>query len=327
MTSTALIPQSSDSRPASQAHAFSRPAWYAALGSAVLVGVTVLLFRLRADPVAAALLYLFVVVLVSLRAGLAPALVVSMVAIFCLDFFFTPPVFSLTVGELDVVAIVVFGSTAFVIGNLVSRLRSSFQSLQRSEAILREHASLLDLTHDTVFVRDMNDLITYWNRGGEELYGWKREEAIGRVSHQLLQTVFPGPPDEIMARLLRTGRWEGELVHTKRDRTQVTVASRWSLQRTATGEPIGTLETNNDVTERKRAEEAVRRQASLLDQTHDAILVWEFPRTIVCWNRAAEKLYGFSREQAIGRSSHDLLRTEHPVPMPMFEAALERAGE
>ena len=74
-------------------------------------------------------------------------------------------------------------------------------------------------------------------------------------------------------------------------------------------------------------EESLRRQANLLDQTHDAILVWEFPGRIVFWNRGAERLYGFSRDEAIGRSSHQLLQTEHPLQTTAFEAQLERAGE
>ena len=128
---------------------------------------------------------------------------------------------------------------------------------KRTEEALRVQASLLDLTHDTVFVRDMNDVITYWNRGAEELYGWKKEEAIGQVSHQFTQTIFPAPLQKINEELLRTGRWEGELTHTKRDGTQVVVASRWSLQRDEQERPAAILETNNDITERKRAEEAL----------------------------------------------------------------------
>ncbi len=125
---------------------------------------------------------------------------------------------------------------------------------KRAEEVLREQASLLNLTHDTVFVRDMHDVITYWNRGAEELYGWTREEAVGKASHRLMQTIFPAPLEEINAQLLRTGRWEGELVHTKRDGTQVIVASRWSLQRDKQGLPAATLETNNDITASKRTE-------------------------------------------------------------------------
>jgi PAS domain S-box-containing protein len=107
----------------------------------------------------------------------------------------------------------------------------------------------------------------------------------------------------------------------------VVVASRWSLQRGERQEPLAILELNTDITERRRAEDALRRQANLLEQTHDAIIVWEFPRTIIYWNRASEKLYGFSRDEAIGRASHELLQTEHPLPRPSFDAQLEREGE
>jgi PAS domain S-box-containing protein len=124
--------------------------------------------------------------------------------------------------------------------------------LARSEEVLREQARLLDLTHDTVFVRDMNDVITYWNHGAQELYGWRREEAVGRTAHQLLQTRFPELLTQINAHLLRTGRWEGELFHTKRDGAQVVVASRWALQRDERGKAVAVLETNNDVTEQRQ---------------------------------------------------------------------------
>jgi two-component system sensor kinase FixL len=129
---------------------------------------------------------------------------------------------------------------------------------QSANEAVRDQARLLDLTHDTVFVRDMNDVITYWNRGAEELYGFRRDEAIGKVSHELMQTVFPVPLDEITAELLRTGRWEGDLIHARRDGTRVTVSSRWSLQRDERGRPVATMETNNDITERNQAQNALR---------------------------------------------------------------------
>src|ERR1700731_5407779 len=93
------------------------------------------------------------------------------------------------------------------------------RELSRAEEALREQANLLDLTHDTVFVRDMNDVITYWNRGAEERYGWSSEEGVGRVSHELTQTCCPAPLQEINAELLKTGRRAGELIHTRPDGT------------------------------------------------------------------------------------------------------------
>jgi PAS domain S-box-containing protein len=150
--------------------------------------------------------------------------------------------------------------TVVVEGDRATRIRGVMVDItQRKQAdeALRVQASLLDLTHDTVFARDMNDVITYWNRGAEELYGWNEEEAIGQVSHQFMQTIFPAPLEKINEELLRTGRWEGELTHSKRDGTQVVAASRWSLQRDEQERPIAILETNNDITGRKRAEEAL----------------------------------------------------------------------
>ena len=58
--------------------------------------------------------------------------------------------------------------------------------------------------------------------------------------------------------MLRTGRWEGELEKTKADGTRVVVASRWSLRRDEQGRPVAILETNNDITERKRREQEIR---------------------------------------------------------------------
>src|SRR5437016_547399 len=141
---------------------------------------------------------------------------------------------------------------------------------EQGEAALRQQAGLLDLTHDTVLVRDMHDVITYWNRGAEELYGWTRAEAVGEVIHRLLHTRFPEPLEAIMATLLRTRRWDGELVHKKRDGTSIVVASRWAVQPDDRGDPVTILEPNPDITDRKRAEYLT---AQVFDSSPDAVAI------------------------------------------------------
>src|SRR5712664_1139191 len=182
---------------------------------------------------------------------------------------------------------------------------------RRAEGVLREQASLLDLTHDTVFVRDMNDIITYWNRGAERLYGWNSEQAVGKTTHQVLQTRFPEALAEINAELLRTGRWEGELTHTKRDGTQVVVASRWALQRDGRGNAIATLETNNDITERKRKEGELLHNTALLDElfegSPDAVVLMDLEKRVVRVNREFGALFGYSEEEMVGASLADLI--------------------
>ena len=151
---------------------------------------------------------------------------------------------------------------------------------QSAHAVLREQASLLDLTHDAIFVRSMGDVITYWNRAAEELYGWGKEQAIGQASHQFLHTVFPVPPEQITAELVQAGRWEGDLVHTRRDGTQVTVSSRWSLQRDEHGQPAAILETNTDVTERKRSQAALEEVQAELAHVSRVTMLGEMSASI-----------------------------------------------
>ena len=227
-------------------------------GSIALALLTFVCFRLQLDLATTAFLYLIAIALLSLQGSFLLSAVLSLIGVGCLAYYFAPPIFSFHVSDpFDAVAIIAFLTTSAVITHAVSRARKSAETL-------REQAALLDLTHDTVFVRDVNDVITYWNRGAEDLYGWSRHEAVGKNSHDLNQTVFPAPLEDIKAELIRTGRWEGELIHTRRDGTKVVVASRWSLQRDDQGRPAGTLETNNDITERKRAEEALQQSQAAL---------------------------------------------------------------
>jgi PAS domain S-box-containing protein len=188
----------------------------------------------------------------------------------------------------------------------VSALRTR-EDRRRADEALHERAQLLDLTHDTIFVRDMHDVITFWNRGAEELYGWKSEQAVGKVSHQLTQTIFPARLEEINAELLRTGRWEGELVHTKRDGTQVAVASRWALQRDEQGIPTAILETNNDITERKRAEYLT---GHVFEGSPDSISIigrdYRFQRV----NPVYERFWGMPAEKMVGMHVADLVGRE-----------------
>jgi two-component system, LuxR family, sensor kinase FixL len=132
------------------------------------------------------------------------------------------------------------------------------------ETKLREQANLLELTHDAIFVRDMSDTITYWNRGAEQLYGWLRSEAIGRPACELLQTQFPAPQDSIRNQFLERGRWEGNLVHVTKGGSQVVTSSRWSLQRDKDGRPVSVLDTNTDITAATRVQEALHQAQSAL---------------------------------------------------------------
>ena len=143
------------------------------------------------------------------------------------------------------------------------------EALERQTAVLREQSRLLDLANDAIFIRSFEGTIFYWNEGAERLYGWTKEEALENRLGMLLQTEFPIPFEEIREVLVRERSWEGELIHSRRDGSRVTVNSRWTLWRSAEGNPLGWLQINTDITGRKRAEESLRALTARLLQLQD----------------------------------------------------------
>lgn len=141
----------------------------------------------------------------------------------------------------------------------------------------RNLAQLLDLAHDTIFVRNVNDAVTYWNVGAERLFGWRREEAVGRNAHDLIETVFPAPIEQINAELFASGVWEGELVRKTRDGLELIIAARWALRRDAEGAPVEILEAGRDITARRQANEELRRSEYRYRNMFQAMAVsfWE----------------------------------------------------
>jgi len=177
--------------------------------------------------------------------------------------------------------------TALVTAYLLSSLRHTSQveklvfertvqakQLRETLQTLQQNMEMLDLANDSIIIRDLDNRINYWNQGSERLYGWTKLESVGQYTHILLKTEFPKSREEVFSEFLAKGYWEGELIHTKRDGTKITVASRWTLQRDDRGNAIAMLEINNDITQRKQAEAAIhqlaereREKANQLKQT------------------------------------------------------------
>lgn len=209
--------------------------------------------------------YLFAVAVTAWYGGAGPAVLVLLVSCFSFDYLFLEPRFTFYITSADIPYFIVFTAFATLVTwfSTVRRrveveLRQARDRLETEVIERTQQASLLNLTHDSIFVRHLDNVITYWNRGAQELYGFTAEEAIGKRSHEFLHTIFPAPLEDINMELLRTGRWEGELRHTRADGTEVVVSSRWALRRGEHGQPSAIMETNNDITERRRREDEIR---------------------------------------------------------------------
>jgi two-component system CheB/CheR fusion protein len=139
------------------------------------------------------------------------------------------------------------------------------QALRDSEHQLRQQKRLLDLSRVPVFMWEFDGVIIEWNRGCEELYGYTREEAVGKHKEWLLKTEVPGSYfAEVTNKLRQAGMWTGELSHRAKDGRVLTVEAVIQV------EPVGgrqlALQSMRDITDRKLWEE--RQRMLLRDQAH-----------------------------------------------------------
>jgi len=155
--------------------------------------------------------------------------------------------------------------------NDVTGLKMAEEEVLRNTGQLRRQAQMLDLAH--VLVRDFDDRIVFWNKGAEEFYGFSKDQAMGKLSHQLLNTEFPAPLPQIVDTLRASGTWNGELVHTCRDGRKRVVASHWVQYVDDANGVYAIVEVNNDITDRKMFEQELLRSHQNLDHVahHDAL--------------------------------------------------------
>ncbi len=112
--------------------------------------------------------------------------------------------------------------------------------------------ALMDLVHDAIIIRNPASRVESWNASAARLYGWTAKEAVGKITHTLLDTTFPAGLEAANEVLFREGYWEGELQHRRKDGKRIVVESRHALLRDASGKPLLIKEINRDVTQQRR---------------------------------------------------------------------------
>ncbi|WP_424355563.1 CHASE4 domain-containing protein [Methanobacterium sp. MBAC-LM] len=128
---------------------------------------------------------------------------------------------------------------------------------KKAEENLKRHAALLDISYEAIFSWSFEEGILSWNQGAERLYGYSKEEVIGKISHELLKTKHPQGWDDFMEKLDKYDMWTGELIHTTKNGEELIMESRQQLIQDSHGKNI-VIETNRDITERKKSEDKIK---------------------------------------------------------------------
>ncbi len=194
----------------------------------------------------------------------------------------------------------------------MSTIARNISNRKRAEQALQQNLQMLDLASDALIIRELDGTIDYWNQGAEKIYGWKKQEALGKVTHSLFDTIFPQPLASISAQLEQQDYWEGELIHTTNYHTKITVFSRWTLQRDKQGKPKAILEINNDITERKLAEIENQKLIAIVESSSDLIGMATMQGEPTYLNAAGIKLTGLQNiEEAKTKSMYDFFTPEN----------------
>ena len=196
---------------------------------------------------------------------------------------------------------------------LARSVRYAIERHRASRALRESNESLsrmISSAADAIITKDLQGSIKSWNPAAEKLFGYSVEEVLGKPMLMLFPAELVNEEREILARIEKgDGVEHFESVRIRKDGRAVQVALTISPIRDSEGRIIGASKIARDISAQKQAEEQLRRQASLLDQAFDAVLVWEKDGTIIFWNQGAVRMYGFSTNEAIGRVSHELLQT------------------
>ncbi|HAX77865.1 MAG TPA: hybrid sensor histidine kinase/response regulator [Cyanobacteria bacterium UBA11372] len=123
------------------------------------------------------------------------------------------------------------------------------------EAKIAQQATLLDVATNAISLRDLEGQILYWNKGAEDLFGWTREEALGKNAFQIL--FKPNSPQLAAARtsISEQDSWQGELQKVTKSGKDILVESRWTLVGEEAGQPTSILIVDTDITEKKQLEQ------------------------------------------------------------------------
>jgi PAS domain S-box-containing protein len=209
---------------------------------------------------------------------------------------------------------------------VITAVRDVFQ---RQQAVKNAGltAAIVQYSDDAIIGVTLKGTVTSWNPAAERMYGYLRKEIIGKSLRLLVPTDRAGEPTDVLAKI-RAGQQVEHLETTRvrKDGTRVSVSITVAPIRDADGAVVGASTVHRDVTEQMQAFEVAQRMASIVEFSQDAIIGRTLDGIITSWNPAAERMFGYSRKEVVGKSIY-LAVPQERVDEAETVVAKVRAGE
>jgi PAS domain S-box-containing protein len=253
------------------------------------------------------------VLLVAVLAGLRPGLVATLLAVLDADYLFMSPVGHFAISSVsDLVSLTIFLAMGILVSLFAERYRQGERQKHTMEAH-RQQSEMMNASFDAIMVVRPGKGVESWNRGAERLYGYSESDTLGRDPHELLNTSPATLWSWIIAILRQQDTWECELRQKTKDGREVIVATRYQLFAGVDGAEL-IVEIGRDITERKRAEETVRRSEAkyrtLVENIPQKILMKSRDCRWVSVNENLARDFGIRPEDVVGKVDYDLFPHE-----------------
>jgi PAS domain S-box-containing protein len=193
----------------------------------------------------------------------------------------------------------------------ITLLGTDITEQKRAEEQMQYQAMLLANVNDAVVASDANYCVTVWNSGAETLYGWKREEVIGRNGLEFVRTEWPEKNgDEMRRAIAEVGQWRGEAIQSRKDGSRFPVEISTIVLYDDNHQITSYVSVNRDITERKKAEEQLRELSQRLtyhvDNSPLAVIEWGSDMQLIRWSGAAEQIFGWKAEEVLGKRVEEM---------------------
>ncbi len=195
------------------------------------------------------------------------------------------------------------------------------KALEMSE---ERYKNILNNLQEAYIRADKDGNIIMANPSAARIYGYDSpHDMIGTTALYY----YKNPEDRayVLGELKKHGKVENnEIEALQKDGTSFFVSQNAQFYYDGNGQILGTETLVHDITERKKADDELKKRAALLDVSYEAIFSWEYDGEILSWNKGAERLYGYNDEEAIGHVSHELLKTQFPIEFREFMKKLTK---
>jgi len=164
-------------------------------------------------------------------------------------------------------------------------------------------AAIVDSSDDIIISKNVDGFITSWNKSAERILGYTAEEAVGQHLTLIVPEERFDEETEILARIRRGERVDHfETVRRKKNGSLIDLSLTISPIKDKAGAIVGASKVARDISERRREESAKNLLAAIVESSDDAIISKNLDGVITTWNKAAERMFGYTRDEAVGQS-------------------------